>query len=300
MFAGVKVCSRVLQTCTLLDGIWTVNQPTHHAFSLQDLMVKNINRYIKQARKEGRPSVPELVPVTYVLPQDYALFVEECRRHPACTYIMKPISKAQGKGIFLINKLSQVKRWSNIGSTSLTNRTSSSYTAAAAAAAAGLVGGAYTPGPFSSSWGAMLRSQQENYVVSRYIDNPLLLGGKKFDLRLYVLVVSYRPLVIYMSHLGFARFCNVKYTTEVAELDNMYVHLTNVAVQKQGGAEYNESHGNKWSLENLRLHLEAARGTEDTERLFNEMKTLVVHALKAVQQVRFHRRLIKTVGCMCV
>jgi tubulin polyglutamylase TTLL1 len=34
----------------------------------------------------------------------------------------------------------------------------------------------------------------ENYVVSRYIDDPLLIGGKKFDLRLYAVVCSYRPL----------------------------------------------------------------------------------------------------------
>lgn len=70
--------------------------------------------------------------------------------------------------------------------------------------------------------------------ILRYIDNPLLIGGKKFDLRLYVLVTSFRPLKAYLFKLGFSRFCTVKYDTSVTELDNMYVHLTNVSVQKHG------------------------------------------------------------------
>ena len=42
------------------------------------------------------------------------------------------------------------------------------------------------------------KEKPETYVVSRYLDQPLLLGGRKFDLRIYVLVLSYVPLVVYL------------------------------------------------------------------------------------------------------
>jgi hypothetical protein len=42
----------------------------------------------------------------------------------------------------------------------------------------------------------------EHCVVSRYITNPLLINGYKFDLRIYVLISSYVQLRIYVYKEG--------------------------------------------------------------------------------------------------
>ena len=51
------------------------------------------------------------------------------------------------------------------------------------------------------------------------------MGGRKYDLRLYVLVTSFRPLKCYLFRHGFCRFCTVKYDDSANEMDNMQVHL---------------------------------------------------------------------------
>lgn len=75
-----------------------------------------------------------------------------------------------------------------------------------------------------------MANQPEPYIVQRYINKPLLVGHKKFDLRLYVLVFSHNPLVIYLYRSGFARLTHYRYNLD--DIDNLERHLTNVAVQK--------------------------------------------------------------------
>ncbi|CAJ1030658.1 Tubulin-tyrosine ligase family, putative [Leishmania lindenbergi] len=51
-----------------------------------------------------------------------------------------------------------------------------------------------------------------SYVVQEYIENPLLIAGRKMDLRLYVAVTSYDPLTVYWHEEGLVRFAAESYT----------------------------------------------------------------------------------------
>ena len=72
----------------------------------------------------------------------------------------------------------------------------------------------------------------DDSVVSRYIANPLLINGHKFDLRIYVVVTSFNPLRIYTYREGLARFASEEYTTKGSK-HNKYQHLTNYSINKR-------------------------------------------------------------------
>jgi tubulin polyglutamylase TTLL1 len=81
----------------------------------------------------------------------------------------------------------------------------------------------------------------------------------------------------------------VSYSNDIDEIDNMFVHLTNVAIQKKG-EDYNSSHGGKWNLTNLLLYIHATRGKEVGDQLLLDLKFVIIQSLKACQVCRIQYR----------
>ncbi len=114
--------------------------------------------------------------------------------------------------------------------------------------------------------------------------NPLLIGGKKFDLRIYALVSNYNPLTIYLYKTGFARFTHQRYSTNFEDISNNFVHLTNVAIQKNSD-NYDEKSGGKWDLRSLKVYLISKYGSAKINALFLEFQEIILKSLYSVQKV---------------
>ncbi|XP_063078388.1 probable tubulin polyglutamylase TTLL2 [Engraulis encrasicolus] len=96
-------------------------------------------------------------------------------------------------------------------------------------------------------------------TVQRYISNPLLISGYKFDLRIYVCVKSFSPLTIYMYQEGLVRFATEKFN--LGALNNLYSHLTNTSINKLGPFYSTDKEhigeGCKWTLSKFRCFLQS-------------------------------------------
>ena len=85
--------------------------------------------------------------------------------------------------------------------------------------------------------------------LQHYVDPPMLIDGFKFDLRLYVFVLSVDPLKIYLYDDGLARLCTTEYQAPTAKnLHKTKMHLTNFSLNKKSKKFVKGSMGSKRSL----------------------------------------------------
>jgi len=100
----------------------------------------------------------------------------------------------------------------------------------------------------------------KNNILSEYISNPLLIDGKKFDLRYYLLVTSHNPLRLYLYEDGLTRIASEKYSLDLDKIDNLFIHLTTSSINKKNknykiNSNSKSKDSNTWSILILKKYL---------------------------------------------
>lgn len=116
-------------------------------------------------------------------------------------------------------------------------------------------------------------------IAQKYITNPMLIHGNKFDLRFYVAVTSVDPLKVYVYNNGLVRLATEPYEIHKTNFSNLRAHLTNFSINKQS-IEFqatndisSDGQGSKWSHRPLWPFL-ASNGF-DCQKIKNEVDDLI-------------------------
>ncbi|KAK2521690.1 Ttll10 [Columba guinea] len=88
-------------------------------------------------------------------------------------------------------------------------------------------------------------------IVQRYIHQPLLLEGKKFDVRSFLLIACTAPYVLFFAQ-GYVRLTCVSYD---AASDDLTVHLTNQYMQKKNSLYSQLKDETVWRMEHFNSYV---------------------------------------------
>ena len=127
-----------------------------------------------------------------------------------------------------------------------------------------------------------MKNNRKEFLISKYYGNPHLIKGKKYDMRIYVLITGFQPLRVYLYNEGLIRIAADKYQLNIDSLDNIYSHLTNTAINvknkkyKNPKNEMDES-ANKWNFKTYRNYL--TKKKLDVDLLFDNIKDIIIKTL---------------------
>jgi len=103
--------------------------------------------------------------------------------------------------------------------------------------------------------------KMEEYVITKYISNISLINGRKYDLRLYVLIASLNPIRIYLYNEGLVRIAIEKYKLDISSIQNKFMHITNTDLNIKNKKfispnNTNDENSNMWNLFMYKRYLE--------------------------------------------
>jgi tubulin monoglycylase TTLL3/8 len=129
-----------------------------------------------------------------------------------------------------------------------------------------------------------LKSNSSLYMAQKYIENPMIILGRKFDIRQWILVTDLDPLTIWMYDTPYLRFGAEDYKLE--EFSNLYSHLTNNSVVKYSmNFENNKIQGNMWEIESFAEYLKMRYGSDVWKEVIQEkIKKIVISSMESVKK----------------
>lgn len=151
-------------------------------------------------------------------------------------WLLKPAEYNRGQGINLFNKLSTLEHYLKCSKRGSDNQKTDASS------------GRKSPKASSSSSNIVY---SRKFVVQKYIERPLLIEGRKFDARVWVLVDQEMNLYIFKE--SYLRLSSEGFNLDETRIEDKYVHLTNNAIQKNGDNYGKHESGNIISLNELEV-----------------------------------------------
>ncbi|XP_073459171.1 inactive polyglycylase TTLL10 [Aquarana catesbeiana] len=189
------------------------------------------------------------------------------------TWICKPTGLNQGRGIYLLKNQEQVDTLQSQIQTMMENSMAKKIPAKCPQAR----------------------------IVQRYIPNPLLLEGKKFDIRSYLLIASAVPYYVFFSH-GYVRLTCNPYDLKS---DDLTGHLTNQYMQKKNPLYSEMKEETVWAMERFNNYVNENFATAKSlpqDWVLNvftkRMQQIMIHCFLSVKsKLECRRGFFDLIGC---
>ena len=142
-----------------------------------------------------------------------------------------------------------------------------------------------------------LSGKLRTYIIQKYIEKPLLIHKRKFDIRCYALVTSINGIIQAYSYAdGYLRTTSTEYSTK--DISNNLIHLTNDAIQKYSEEYGKFEDGNKLSYKDFQRYLDF-HCSDKKVNFFNDILPNIKNLIKdSIQSVFLKIDPKKRLHCM--
>ncbi|CAI2376333.1 unnamed protein product [Moneuplotes crassus] len=130
--------------------------------------------------------------------------------------------------------------------------------------------------------------QSSTFVIQKYIERPLLINKRKFDIRVWVLLTA--DLKLHFFKEGYLRTSCEDFSLESNDISKTYVHLTNNAVQKFSENYGQFEDGNQLSFQDFQEYIDEHFPDSEInvqDNLVSRMKRCIITSFKAAEDHLF-------------